>query len=128
MLDGRHDIVRLRHSTVRKMMIWRWIVCFVTASALFGVAADGSQKIRIIESTVNTSGNVVVLTAQIASKSRDLFCFTANRPCQQLSPGEYMMLSPSRTGKYRDCEANVDIYRISDPHRNILLGAFCLER
>jgi hypothetical protein len=107
--------------------MWQYVLCFIAATALFAASADVSQKVRVMESTVNTSGNVVVVTAEVAGKTRELVCFIANGPCQQLSPGEYVMVSPSQTGKYTDCEANVDVYPNSDSAGSKPLGAFCLE-
>ena len=92
------------------------------ASSIFAVEP---RKITVIKSTLQ-SGTAVDVEINEAGKLKDMTCDLSIHPCQQLAPGDYIMVS-SEKGMYQDCVEDVDIYSVTaDRSKAEALGTYCL--
>lgn len=96
---------------------------FVIAFASSMFAAE-RRKITVVKSL--KSGTAVDIVINEAGKLKDMTCDLSVHPCQQLTPGDYIMVG-SEKGIYQDCVEDVDIYSITaDGSKTEPLGTYCL--
>lgn len=94
--------------------------------ALVAVLATPLESDKIMIKSSSVHGGTRLFQAELAGKSVELECFTKEKSCTDLTPGDYSMLRVKDGGIYQDCE-NVNIYKQSGTRtKDTALGEYCL--